>query len=108
MFLTGWWIKRFGPKSAMFQQSFWLCFRNMCQMYAISHGGRRGINIIQSTQIFNVLGSAGGYQLAANSYVALLVDADRRTGMFGVLSGMVMLGNSAGYSREWQGDEGRP
>lgn len=82
----------------MFQQTLWAALRNLTQIYSINKGGAVGIKIIQSTQLFNILGSGGGYQLAANGYVAILVDPERRTGMFGVLGGVIMLGNSAGYT----------
>ncbi|OCF37391.1 hypothetical protein I316_00512 [Kwoniella heveanensis BCC8398] len=98
LFVTGWFIKRFGVKAAMFQQTFWAAFRNLCQMYALSVGGGIGIKIIQTTQMFNILGSAGGYQIASNVFIAALVDAEQRTSQFGVLTGVIMLGSSAGYT----------
>ncbi|WVQ97987.1 hypothetical protein IAU59_005107 [Kwoniella sp. CBS 9459] len=98
LFVTGWFIKRFGPKAAMFQQTFWAALRNLCQMYALSVGGALGTKIIQTTQTFNILGSAGGYQIASNIFIAALVDAEQRTSQFGVLTGIIMLGSSAGYT----------
>ncbi|WVF69934.1 hypothetical protein IAT40_004718 [Kwoniella sp. CBS 6097] len=98
LFVTGWFIKRFGVKAAMFQQTFWAAFRNLCQMYALSVGGGLGIKIIQTTQMFNILGSAGGYQIASNVFIAALVEAEQRTSQFGVLTGVIMLGSSAGYT----------
>lgn len=56
------------------------------------------MHIIQVTQLFNIMGGAGGYMLAANNYVAILVGAEERTSMFGVLQGMAMLGASVGFT----------
>ncbi|WVQ69175.1 uncharacterized protein L199_007391 [Kwoniella botswanensis] len=98
LFISGWFIKHFGVKAAMFQQTFWAALRNLCQMYALKTGGKAGILIIQSTQLFNVLGSAGGYQIASNVFVSLLVPSEERTKMFGVLTGVIMLGSSLGYT----------
>ncbi|WVW78540.1 hypothetical protein I302_100495 [Kwoniella bestiolae CBS 10118] len=98
LFISGWFINHFGVKATMFQQTFWAALRNLCQMYALKTGGKAGILIIQSTQVFNVLGSAGGYQIASNVFVSLLVPSEERTKMFGVLTGVIMLGSSLGYT----------
>ncbi len=82
----------------MFQQTAWAAMRNLCQIYAQTLGGATGIRIIQTTQLFNIMGSGGGYQLAANSFIAILAEPERRTSLFGVLGGMTMLGSSAGYT----------
>jgi fucose permease len=84
----------------MFQQTIWAAFRNLCQIYAISVGGAFGVMLITTTQVINILGSGGGYQLAANNYVAALVDAEHRTGSFGVMSGFTMLGAALGFVRK--------
>ena len=84
----------------MFQQTAWAAMRNLTQIYAQTIGGATGVRIIQTTQFFNILGSGGGYQLAANSFVAILAAPDKRTAMFGVLSGCTMLGSSTGYTCE--------
>ena len=97
LFLTSSFVKRYGPKAAMFQQTFWAALRNLCQITAQIIGGGRGITIVQLSQMFNILGSAGGYQLAANSFVAELAPEDDRTGMFGFLGGIIKFGSSAGY-----------
>lgn len=94
------WIKRFGVKTAMFQQTVWASMRNVCQIVALRLGAGVGKHIITVTQLFNVLGSGGGYLLAANAFVAALVEAEERTSQFGVLSGVGMLGNAAGYTCE--------
>lgn len=100
LFITGWFIKKFGCKEAMFQQTFWAALRNLTQMYALSIGGNTGMQIIQTTQLFNVLGSGGGYQIASNVFISTLVAAEERTSQFGVLTGVIMLGSSSGYTCE--------
>jgi hypothetical protein len=102
VFVTGWWIKRFGVKAAMFQQTGWAAARNLCQIYAQTIGGQTGIAIIQVTQVFNVMGSGGGYQLAASAFIAVLAEPEARTALFGVQGGVQMLGAAAGYVCEWE------
>ncbi|TXT08630.1 hypothetical protein VHUM_02758 [Vanrija humicola] len=98
LFTSAWFIQRYGVKAAMFQQTIWAALRNLTQIYAQTVGGKLGMDIITTTQLFNVLGSAGGYQLCANSYVAILSADQARTANFGVLSGIMMLGSGLGYS----------
>ncbi|ORX38886.1 major facilitator superfamily domain-containing protein [Kockovaella imperatae] len=98
LFVTGYWIKRFGPKAAMFQQTAWAAMRNLTQIYAQTVGGATGIKIIQTTQLFNIMGSGGGYGLAANSFIAFLAEPEERTSQFGVLGGIMMLGAAGGYT----------
>lgn len=100
VFVTGWWIKRFGVKAALFQQTGWAAARNLTQIYAQTLGGRLGVTIIQSTQVFNVMGSGGGYALAANAFIAVLAEPEERTALFGMLGGMQMLGSAAGFVRK--------
>lgn len=97
-FATAYWIKRFGVKAVMFQQTAGAAMRNLTQIYAQTLGGATGIRVIQTTQLFNNLGSGRGYQLAANSFIALLAEPEKRTSYFGLLSGMAMLGSSTGYT----------
>ena len=107
LFVTGYWIKRFGPKAAMFQQTAWAAMRNLTQIYAQTIGGATGIRIIQVTQVFNIMGSGGGYQLAANSFIAFLAKPEERTSLFGILNGICMLGGAGGYTCEsWYAVEG--
>ncbi|CAD6580355.1 MAG: hypothetical protein TREMPRED_002714 [Tremellales sp. Tagirdzhanova-0007] len=98
LFVTGMCIKRFGVKTAMFQQTVWASMRNVTQIIALRIGAQTGKRIIQTTQLFNILGSGGGYLLAANAFVAAIVPAEQRTSQFGVLGGVGMLGNAAGYT----------
>jgi hypothetical protein len=88
----------------MFQQTGWAAARNLCQIYAQTIGGQTGITIIQVTQVFNVMGSGGGYQLAASAFIAVLAEPEARTALFGVQGGVQMLGAAAGYVCEWEWD----
>jgi hypothetical protein len=88
----------------MFQQTGWAAARNLCQIYAQTIGGQTGITIIQVTQVFNVMGSGGGYQLAASAFIAVLAEPEARTALFGVQGGVQMLGAAAGYVCEWELD----
>ncbi|ODO09636.1 hypothetical protein I350_01848 [Cryptococcus amylolentus CBS 6273] len=97
LFFTSWFMKRYGCKAAMFQQTFWAALRNLTQIYALSIGGGTGMKIIQTTQLFNIIGSAGGYQIASNMFIATLVSVEERTAMFGVLSGIIFMGSSTAY-----------
>jgi MFS family permease len=81
----------------MFQQTFWAALRSLTQIYALSIGGPVGIKSITATQALNVLGSGGGYELASMAYIAELCAPKKRTGMFGVLMGVRMLGAAVGY-----------
>jgi len=98
LFTSAWFISRFGVKAAMFQQTAWAALRNLTQIYAQTLGGGIGMRIIQTTQLFNILGSGGGFQLCANSYVAALSSDAERTANFGVIGGVFMLGSAAGFS----------
>lgn len=81
----------------MFQQTFWAALRSLTQIWALNRGGQLGINVITVTQAINILGSGGGYELASMAYIAELCGAEERTGMFGVLLGIRMLGAALGY-----------
>lgn len=116
LFITGWLIRRFGVQAAMAQQTFWAALRNITQLYAcasmmarlfprcralignapsVTLGGQAGINIIQTTQLFNVLGGAGGYLLCSNAYISDIVTPEQRTSSFGQLQGFVMRESSS-------------
>lgn len=85
----------------MFQQTIWASFRTLCQIYAVSIGGSYGVKVVSVTQVINILGSGGGYQLAANNFVAALVDAEHRTGSFGVMAGYCLFGQALGFVCEF-------
>lgn len=58
--------------------------------------------MITVTQTINILGSGGGYELASMAYIAELCVGEERTGMFGVLLGVRMLGAALGYICEYR------
>ncbi|TXT07090.1 hypothetical protein VHUM_03260 [Vanrija humicola] len=91
-------IERYGIKNALAQQTFWGACRNLCQTYAQIVGGAAGMRIITVSQVFNSMGSGGGYQLCANGFVSLLSSDDARTANFGVIQGIHMLGSAVGYT----------
>lgn len=93
-------IKRWGVKAALFQQTGWAALRNLCQIYAMTVGGARGIRIIEVTQFFNVPGGGGGAQLAANAFIAILAAPEDRTALFGTLTGVGMFGAAIGFVGE--------
>lgn len=78
-------------------QTLFPALRNLCQTYAIWSGGRNAIFILQGTPLVTVLGGAAGYHLAANTYVSLLVTPEERTGSFGRLQGVALMGTGLGY-----------
>ncbi|SCV72985.1 BQ2448_6910 [Microbotryum intermedium] len=98
LFTTSWIIRRRGVKLAMTLQTLVPCVRNVCQIYAMFHGGLLGIQIIQWTQLLTIFGGGGGYMLTANSYAAALVTPEERTASFGILQGFLMLGTALGYT----------
>ncbi|KAJ7607625.1 hypothetical protein DFH06DRAFT_1249778 [Mycena polygramma] len=97
LIVTTWEIKNWGLRRAIINQTFWPALRNLTQIYAIMVGGRRGITIMQSTQLITILGGDTGYLLSVNSYVAEVVEPEERTAAFGVLAGIAMLGTANGY-----------
>nr|GAT60571.1 predicted protein [Mycena chlorophos] len=97
LMLSAWEIRHWGLRRALVQQTFWPALRNLCQIYAVYVGGRTAITIIQVTQLITILGGGLGYNLAANSYITELVNAEERTAAFGILAGMNMLGTAMGY-----------
>ncbi|KAJ6451120.1 hypothetical protein C8R47DRAFT_1329767 [Mycena vitilis] len=97
LIVTTWEIKNWGLRRAIINQTFWPALRNLTQIYAIMVGGRRGITIMQSTQLITILGGGTGYLLSVNSYMAEVVEPEERTAAFGVLAGIAMLGTANGY-----------
>ncbi|KAJ7876617.1 hypothetical protein B0H13DRAFT_2054976 [Mycena leptocephala] len=98
LLLTTWQIRNWGLRAAIVQQTFWPALRNLTQIYATFVGGRMGISIMQATQLITILGGGAGYMLAANSYIAEIVEPVERTAAFGVVAGMMMLGSALGYT----------
>jgi hypothetical protein len=91
----------------MTQQTFWASLRSLFQIHALSVGGNYGIKVITITQVINILGSGGGYELASLAYIPELCDSEERTGMFGVLMGVRMLGAALGYICESRDEPSR-
>ncbi|KAL1405594.1 hypothetical protein Q8F55_009233 [Vanrija albida] len=98
LFKSTWVIERYGIKNALAQQTFWGAARNLCQTWGQVVGGAAGIRIVTVSQIFNSMGSGGGYQLCANGFVSLLSSDEARTANFGVIQGVHMLGSAVGYT----------
>jgi nitrate/nitrite transporter NarK len=61
LFITGWLVKRFGPRSALLQQTIVPAIRVLAQIVGVMAGKRTGINIIQCTQLITILGGPVGY-----------------------------------------------
>ncbi|KAJ7183826.1 major facilitator superfamily domain-containing protein [Mycena filopes] len=97
LIVTTWQIKNWGLRKAIVNQTCWPALRNLTQIYATLVGNRRGITIMQSTQLITILGGGAGYLLSANSYMAEVVAPEERTAAFGVLAGIAMLGVATGY-----------
>jgi hypothetical protein len=97
LFVTGWLIKKFGPKVALLISVFWPAVRLTIQNIGVMTGSYQGILIIQSSQIITVLGGPAGYLLALNSYVIEVIDPSERTGALGKLQGCTFFGTSLAY-----------
>lgn len=97
LFVTGWSVKRWGPRAALVQQTFVPAVRVATQVAGVLAGGAAGIAIIQSTQLITVVGGPAGYVLVVNTLAGELVAPARRTAVFGQLQGCVMLGQAIGY-----------
>ncbi len=95
---TGYIMRRWGIRAALITQTAWPCLRNMCQITAVLVGGNVGIRLFQTTQLITILGGGAGYILCANSFVAAVVPAEERTGAFGQLSGVCMLGTAVAFT----------
>lgn len=96
IFVTQFWIARFGTKAAMFQGSIWSSIRMLVHMYAMYIGGAAGVHITIVTQLLCILGSPGGFMLATNSALMESVLPAQRTAMFGMLGGAQMAGYGTG------------
>ncbi|GME25432.1 Major facilitator superfamily [Neofusicoccum parvum] len=97
LLLTGWVIKKFGPRFAMTQQTFWPCIRLCCQTIGVIIGAKNGLIIIQTTQLICLLGGPAGYMLVLNTFISELVPSSDRTAVFGKLQGAMMFGIAIGY-----------
>jgi hypothetical protein len=61
LFITGWMVKKFGPRSALLQQTIVPAIRLLAQIVGVMTGKRAGINIIQFTQVITIIGGPVGY-----------------------------------------------
>ncbi|KAL6894855.1 hypothetical protein GGI43DRAFT_424697 [Trichoderma evansii] len=97
LFLAGWTVKKIGPRAALMIQTFVPAIRVLAQILGVIAGKRTGMLIIQSTQLFTIIGGPAGYILITNIIASELVEPSRRTVVFGKLQGSIMLGQSIGY-----------
>ncbi|EFY85356.1 hypothetical protein MAC_08605 [Metarhizium acridum CQMa 102] len=97
LFVTGWFCKRFGPRLALMMQTFFPAVRVLTQILGVIAGKSAGMMIIQATQLITILGGPAGYILAVNIIAGELVEPVRRTAVFGMLQGAIMLGQGIGY-----------
>jgi MFS family permease len=97
LFVTGWTIKKFGVKSALFISVFWPAIRLGIQNVGVAIGHKTGILIIQSSQIITIIGGPAGYMLALNTFVTEVIEHEERTGALGRLQGAALFGTSIGY-----------
>lgn len=96
LFITGWTVKKWGPRFALFLQTLIPAIRTCCQIIGIMAGGEACITIIQSTQLITILGGPAGYILVVNTIAGELVEPMQRTAVFGQLQGCIMLGQAIG------------
>lgn len=97
LLLTGWIIKKFGPRMAMAQQAFFPVVRLCAQNIGIMVGAKDGITIIQTTQLICLFGGPAGYMLVLNTFISEVVSPVDRTAVFGQLQGIIMFGVALGY-----------
>lgn len=97
LFVSGWTVKRWGPRFALVLQTFIPAIRVATQILGVVAGGKSGIIIIQCTQLITILGGPAGYILVVNTIAGELVEPMQRTAVFGRLQGCIMLGQSIGY-----------
>ncbi|KAL2192505.1 hypothetical protein P885DRAFT_72919 [Corynascus similis CBS 632.67] len=97
LFVAGWMVKRFGPRAALMVQTFVPAIRVATQVLGVLAGGQAGIIIFQCTQLITIIGGPVGYILIANIIAGELVAPLRRTAVFGMLQGCIMLGQGVGY-----------
>ncbi|OAQ60572.1 major facilitator superfamily transporter [Pochonia chlamydosporia 170] len=97
LFITGWVSKKFGPRLALMMQTFIPAIRVLTQILGVIAGRRTGMMIIQATQLITILGGPAGYILVVNIIAGEVVEPMRRTAVFGMLQGAIMLGQGIGY-----------
>ncbi|KAG8156575.1 hypothetical protein KVR01_013526 [Diaporthe batatas] len=97
LFITGWSIKKWGPRAALVQQTFIPAIRVATQVIGVLAGGNAGITIIQTTQLITIFGGPAGYILVVNTIAGELVEPMQRTAVFGQLQACIMLGQAISY-----------
>lgn len=97
IFYAGWQIKNWGPKVALVLQTAFPALRVGIQVVGVSVGTRNGNIIVQCSQLISLIGGMSGYLLVLNTIAGEITPPTRRTAMFGMLQGSVMLGTSIGY-----------
>ncbi|KAK1834466.1 major facilitator superfamily domain-containing protein [Podospora conica] len=97
LFVAGWTVKKVGPRLALMVQTFIPAIRVSTQILGVLAGGATGITIFQCTQLITIIGGPAGYILVVNIIAGELVPPSRRTAIFGMLQGCIMLGQSIGY-----------
>lgn len=97
LFVTGWSIKRWGPRFALVLQTFIPAIRVATQVIGVLAGGNAGITIIQTTQLITIFGGPAGYILVVNTIAGELVEPMQRTAVFGQLQACIMLGQAISY-----------
>ncbi len=66
LFVSGWQVKRWGPRTALVLQTSIPAIRVATQIVGLWFGGQTGIWIIQSTQVITILGGPAGYMLVSS------------------------------------------
>ncbi|KAK0667085.1 hypothetical protein QBC41DRAFT_366416 [Cercophora samala] len=97
LFVAGWTAKKVGPKHALMVQTLVPGIRVATQILGLMAGGAKGMLIIQCTQVITVIGGPAGYLLIVNIIAGEVVPPLRRTAVFGMLQGCIMLGQGLGY-----------
>ncbi|KPM43266.1 hypothetical protein AK830_g3253 [Neonectria ditissima] len=97
LFVAGWMVKKFGPRTALMAQTFVPAIRVLTQILGVVAGKSTGMMIIQCTQLITILGGPAGYILVVNIIAGEVAEPMRRTHLFGKLQGCIMLGQGIGY-----------
>ncbi|KAK7733687.1 hypothetical protein SLS53_008154 [Cytospora paraplurivora] len=97
LFVTGWTVKKWGPRAALIVQTFVPGIRVVAQIAGVLAGGNAGITIIQATQLITIIGGPAGYILVVNTIAGELVEPMQRTAVFGQLQGCIMLGQAISF-----------
>ncbi|RYP50920.1 hypothetical protein DL768_003645 [Monosporascus sp. mg162] len=97
LFVSGYFIKLWGPRWAFVSQTSLLGVRVSTQVLGVTVGGRAGELIFQACQAIGIIGGPRGYQLVLNTAVSEVVAPRDRTAVFGRLQGSIMLGVAFGF-----------